>query len=228
MFLKSLAAAAALMGAAGLGSATAGTITYTGYSDYGDGITITSPVSVSGGAGRIQLTLSSGKVIDAWCMDVYDDLAGSGTFAVNPFSDSTVAGGLPGVPTTLTHEQIGEMGALVLHGDSIVGGGGTADQSAAIQVAIWTVEYGQDFAYQPINADVTSLVGDYLSNVGTGNAWGVYYGIDALSAGQTLGANQTLLTAAPEASTWAMIGLGFAGLGFVRMRRKPARYALAG
>ena len=165
--------------------------------------------------------------MDAWCLDVFTYLAGSGTFAVGKFDSASVGAGLPGVPN-LTKDQIGEIGALVLHGDEIVKAGGTADQSAAIQIAIWTTEYtSSPFAYDLTSGNVTtvtSLVSQYLGDVGPSpvTKWGEYFGLDTLAGSQTLGTNQTLLTV-PEASTWAMMLAGFAGLGYAAFHRTGKR-----
>lgn len=218
---RALAAATVL--AAGLTGAQAGVISYSSYGFLGDGITVTLPAPVSGGAGQIQLQVSGGKVIDAWCVDLYTYLLGSATFAESPFNAATVAAGLPGVPKTLTNDQIGEIGALVVNGDAIVKANGTADESAAIQIAIWKVEYGSDFAYHPINSNVTSLVATYVGNVGSGHPWGERFGLVALSGSD----NQTLVTSVPELSTWAMTIAGFAGLGLAGWRRSRTSRSLA-
>ena len=211
-------AAAALLGATGTSSAA--TLNYTVTSVTGVSITISDPVAAQGLAGQIHLSTTNG-IIDAWCVDAYDALADSGTVFTAPF-----AAGLEGVPVSLTHIQLGEIGALVAGGNSLIAAAPdltTASiEGAAIQIAIWTVEYGPAFQYTPIGAPIDSapdsLVQQYIAAVGPGNPWGMVFGLTALSGAQGL-ANQTLVTISiPEASTWAMMAIGFSGLAFAAYR----------
>ena len=146
----------------------------------------------------------------------------------------------------MTSDQIGKMGALAVFGDYLVAhppGSLTPDEiAAAIQIAMWDVEYGATFTYDPLGAPIdgpppgtSGLVGEYLADVGTGNPWGVYTGFTVLYTDETVN-DQTLIWAAPgvhttggspEPSTWAMMLLGFAGLGFAGYRRVQAKPALA-
>ena len=64
-------------------SCSASVLDYTGYTVTGDSITIDTPILTSGVAGLIHLITPSGTV-DAWCLDVYDMLSGSGTYNVGP------------------------------------------------------------------------------------------------------------------------------------------------
>lgn len=207
-------------------AAGAGTLNYTGFTVTGDPITINTPHSGSGVAGEIRMTTTSGTV-DAWCIDVFNDLQGSGTYNIGP---SSGAAGSPGVPS-LSPTQLGEIGALVAHGDSLVAHPGSysgSDVAAAIQIAIWTVEYDPSFGYKALGPPVdaappnpSGLVAYYLSEVGTGNPWGLNNHFDVLSYtdNQTGVSNQSLVTTTvPEASTWAMMLMGFAGLGMAGYR----------
>ena len=192
--------------------ASAGTVDYSSYSFYGSGITITAPNEISGGAGQIQLYTPSGAVIDAWCVDIFTYLLGSGAFQSGPLTNDSSPG-----PIALTSTQIGEIGALVENGDSLLlGPGASADVSAAIQIAIWSVEY-PGFTYSVDDGSIPQLVTAYLNDVGPDGSWAPYSGVVALSES----GNQTLVTSSvPELSTWAMMLLGFAGLGFVGVRRE--------
>ena len=136
------------------------------------------------------------------------------------------------------------MGALALHGDFLVAHPGlytSQEVAAAIQVAIWDVEYGTTFfTYDTLGSPIdaappgtSGLVGRYLALVGTGNPWDEYFGTLVFAAA----GNQTLLwapepsigptIAIPEPSTWAMMLLGFAGLGYAGFRKAKAKAALA-
>jgi len=72
---------------------------------------------------------------------------------------------------------------------------------------------------------VTNLASQYLSYVGPRNKWGEAFGLETLSGNPTLGASQTLITV-PEPSTWAMVSLGFAGLGYAAFHRREKRAAV--
>ena len=214
-------------------AASALTLTYTLGTITGLGLSITTPTVAAGPviAGLIHLTTTSGTV-DVWCVDLPDVfIQTGGTYDVG---SSALLNGSPGVPS-LTADQIGEIGALVEYGTPLVYHPGlyTSDQvAAAIQVAIWEIEYGVNppmiggLKYSlPIGSPFeASLAAQYLNNVGPGNPWSEYFGFKVLYTDQTTN-NQTLLTTVPEPSTWAMMLLGFAGLGFAGYRRATARVA---
>jgi hypothetical protein len=133
-------AAAIVATTLGAQSASAANITYTGYSWIGDNINISSPNTVSGGAGQITLTGVGGytsNTLLAWCLDIYDYLQGN-----NGTKYTYTIGG------PLTN---GKIGGLIKEGNELVAAGSLsydgvnwnkADLSAAAQVAIWTTEYG--------------------------------------------------------------------------------------
>jgi hypothetical protein len=205
-----------LAGASCTGLASAATVVYDGYSWNGSDITITSPNSISGGAGQIQLYTPYKTIIDAWCVDIFTYLGTSGAFQTGPLTNDSST--LPGGPDTLSTAKIGEIGALALNGDDLLGSpGATSDKSAAIQIAIWSVEYGNDFAYTGVDNNIPNLVSAYIGNVtGAFPLWKPYSNFVTL----TEAGNQNLITTSvPEPSTWAMMLLGFAGLGFAGYRR---------
>ena len=112
----------------------------------------------------------------------------------------------------------------------------TADQvAAALQIAMWDIEYGASapdgFTYSaalgsPIDAAPPSpggLVAQYLADVGPGKPWGEYTGFQVLYTDAAV--NQTLLTDAPEPSAWTMMLIGFAGLGYAGRAARAKRAA---
>ncbi len=120
------------------------------------------------------------------------------------------------------------MGALKLHGDQLIAAdpSNAANIGAAIQIAIWDVEYGAVFGYTLIGSRVDGtggLVDQYLSDVRPGNPWGEYtnYYVLAATGNQTLIVDTLHATpvSTPEPSTWAMMLLGFTGLGYAAFRR---------
>ena len=150
-------------------TAYAGSLTYDNYTWTGVGITITSPNNISGGDGPITL-YEKGKVVvaDAWCMDVDNYLATAATVGIEPFTLPNADSGLPGVPDTLTASQLGVISWLVDIGDHT----SDATLQGAIQVAIWSEEYGKAFAYDAISSafttdvsnDLAAAAGDYAGH----------------------------------------------------------------
>jgi hypothetical protein len=136
--MKKLLLAAAAVAASG--AAHAANLGYDSYNWYGLAIQIDAPTAIYGGAGQIQLYSNGSLVADAWCMDIANYLTASGHDALAPFTSATVAGGLSGVPTDLTQVQLNTIATLVVNGNSAVQGGASASDSAAYQVAIWSVE----------------------------------------------------------------------------------------
>ncbi len=131
---------------------------------------------------------------------------------------------------------------MALHGNELVDSPGpyTDDEvAAAIQIAIWDIEYGAAFTYDalgsPVDAappDPSGLVAQYISNV-QGGPWVEDFDYAVLSEAD----NQTVIWAPeigreipggfPEPSTWAMMLLGFASLGFAGYRRAKAKASFA-
>jgi hypothetical protein len=186
--------AIALSAGVGINSASAD-VSYTSYSLIGDRVEISAPgEQISGGAGQIQLHLTTGSTLLAWCLDIYDFLQPSGTYAVTP------NGPINGV----THPADGaKIGGLIVEGNSLVAanksltlhdGGHTytftvADEAAATQIAIWSTEYGSNFHYSTsiMPAGFSDLVAYVESHAGTSN----YFTLDPDPAncvsGQTKG-----------------------------------------
>jgi PEP-CTERM motif len=189
-------------------------------------INISSPTTISGAAGMIDLWTASGYV-ETWCVDVYDYLQTSGTFNIGTLTNDSApisAGG----PNPLSDAQIGQIGALVLNGDALVNAppsGYTAnDVAAAIQVAIWQVEYPTfSYSWTPPEANADALAAIYYGDATAGSGdWTAYYGIAALYAlaNQTQIVDPSALSAfnsqgllspvseVPEPSTWALMMIG--------------------
>jgi hypothetical protein len=220
-----LLACAAALAAAVTTAAHADTLTYNSYGvNYGDNITITSPSVPDTNviAGQVQLYENGALVADAWCMDIFNDLLSADTYTTLGFNATNantgyVSGPLPGVKTTMTDTQLDEIGWLVNEGNSLLsqGGSNVNDESAAIQIAIWSVENSSfNWTGGPSSSMVTDFVSDALA--AGGSEAGIEFLVDAPAT-----PNQTLITTTPvpEPSTWAMMALGFAGLGFTAFRR---------
>src|SRR5580700_9117441 len=80
---RSAAALAMAIAAVGGISNASADVTYTSYTWTGDVVEITGPgEDITGGSGQIQLHLSTGSTILAWCLDIFDWLQNSGTYSV--------------------------------------------------------------------------------------------------------------------------------------------------
>jgi len=160
-------------------SAHANTFTYSSYTVPGEQtIQITSPANVFGGMGQIDLVgaaSSAGVNIPAWCLDVYTYLLGNGYGGSGPFTYnitqpltnavSNVGFSTDGVTAaTLLTSQINDIGGLIAYGDANVG---QANVSAATQLAIWEVEYGQAFQFTGVSTATQNLASSEISELGT-------------------------------------------------------------
>ena len=190
--------------------AAADTISYAGYTFIGDTINITSPRAVTGGAGQITLTGvtgSSASTIVAWCLDILDDLRTSGSYTIGTaLGGSNLIGGLISEGNTyLASNQ-----PVMINGQGYT----KEDISAATQVAIWTAEYGMNFAYSTINSsasntDFSGLV-TYLTNHAVAD-------VNYSTLNPTSGSNQVLgtITTNPgqtSAVPGPIVGAGLPGI----------------
>jgi hypothetical protein len=170
------------------------------------------------GAGQIQLQIGA-STLPAWCLDLLDPL---GTLATTlTISNLTTAGAGGGNPT-ITNTQIGEIGALMVHGNALVGTDPNA--SAAIQLAIWKVEY-QDFSF---DENIASLfypglpdLADLYYNDVIGGTWAPVTTVGLLSdspGNQSLG----FVTPIPVPGALPLFigGLGLLGAVMARRKRK--------
>src|SRR5664279_1915902 len=106
-------------------AASATTFKYSSFNNQIDGVlngqyvTIKTPRSVTGLAGQVQLIGSgpnAGQNLLVYCLDIYDNLQSSGTYTVSQLTTSGAGGSNP----TLTTTQIGEIGSLIVHGNSLI------------------------------------------------------------------------------------------------------------
>jgi hypothetical protein len=206
--MKTLLAGTILMGLTIATPTMAGTLGYNGYGMAGPEsyITISNSNGVIGAAtiGQIVLhnTIYDGTVlhnisygdVPAWCIDLYDDLQGSGAYTVS-------TGNYPLSPDTL-----GKIGALMAYSDRNF----RTDPLVrpGTQVAIWMLEYPDLVFWNETLpgtvAEANALLAKDLPPV---------YGMQKLSED----GNQTLLKA-PEPMTLTILGTGLLGLGLLRRR----------
>ncbi len=200
------------------------TVTYTSYGlGYTSQVYIIDPPGNSGyyNAGMFQLQTTAHGTVLAFCVDLPTQILNSGTYTVGTSSSLSTS-------LKLTTTQIGEIGAVLVHAEGLIGDATSTntagDIGAALQLVIWDIEYAPDFAFAAsgvILSDYTAYLSDVQNDV-----WPEFFNYVSLNEA----GNQTLV-ALPEPSTWAMMGVGFAGLGFASWRasrKKTKALAAAG
>jgi hypothetical protein len=203
----------------GGGSATAASYTYDGYGVTNEqNIHVLSPRDIAGGSRQIVLTGSgayAGVNLPAWCLDIYNYLATSGSYQVGVLTTAGSGGANPALSST-------QIGALMAHGMGLINT--SSDVSAAVQLAIWKVEYGSGFAFSGRSPGAIKDAQQYVDNV-TGGTWGPNNNVLLLTQpnNQSLGA----LSPAPLPSTWTMMLAGLLGLGFFGWKMKYPSRAVA-
>ena len=161
-----------------------------------------------GGSGQITLNgitnngVSSDS-LNTWCVDIYDDLAGSSSF-------SSI------LRYASTDSVFGKIDALISHATTQLLSQ-DYNASAAIQVAIWEVEYGSAVSISS-SQGVDDLAKTYVSNVQNGT-----WQADSKTAVSVLhvagNQDQAYLTNVPEPAGMGMLVAGLIGIGIIGKRR---------
>jgi len=133
--LASAVSAAALL-AASAASAADYTVTNVGFT--GESVTLSGLLNETANAGLITLTTSTGTVLPTFCVDLFHTITiGGSGYQYNRGVLTSDANG-----NTLTSTQVGEIYALADIGvQQYLSHTGDADTYAAVQAAIWQVEY---------------------------------------------------------------------------------------
>ena len=178
---------------------------------------------------------SAGVTINAWCLDVYTTLLGNGAGGAGPFTYNisqltplTLAIGFGTSDASpigqLTATQIADIGGLIQYGNNNVS---QSNVSAATQLAIWEIEYGQYFQFTGVSTATQNQATLEISELGG------TIGLDsnvALLIAVTGETNQTLAydfnppdppnVATPLPATLPLFATGIGGLGLLGWRRK--------
>jgi PEP-CTERM motif len=226
-------AAAGLMGATCAANATNFDISNVGF--IGDTTSLSgtingNPFNESANTGLITLTTTTGSIFPVFCIDLFHTIGiGSqspplpyttGTIVADSSSNPSGTGGNP-----LNSPVPGEIQTLANLGYAdYVHGTGNADIYAGLQGAIWDIEYNQD-GNNLTDAGSLTVNGLIASDIAYAVAHPATYSISLFPGadGQAFGSGQGFSTGVPEPSTWAMMLLGFAGLGFAGYRNVKAK-----
>lgn len=190
---------------------------------YYETLTIDSPIAPTGGyVGQLVLTTSANQIIDAWCIDLYHDTGLGSTnlnYEIVPIATDNHPNYASGTP--LTTMQIDEIAGLIAYGDNLLATdapGSRNQDSAAVQLAIWAVEY-PTFSYSSYpasgNPAPQALIDETNSVIAlapslNGDAWEL----------EGLAGQQSYATLVPEPGSMALFGAALFGLLLLR-RRDP-------
>jgi PEP-CTERM motif len=229
------------------GPALSQSVTLTGSVIGGTENTVSGPYEMQTNSNSAQTHPNSN--IWVFCVDLFHNFSGNSPNPINPATYTTQAlvndsNGKSignGLFTAAQSFEIGYLANLALSANGF-GLKLTGDQESAIQAAIWKIEYDPGstniasgkLIISGLDATAAGDVAGFITSAQAAyNAGGLTYAnelvtTDEYSPGQhyqnfVTGGNGSLTSPVPEPSTWAMMILGFCGVGFLAYRRNRAR-----
>jgi PEP-CTERM motif len=184
----------------------------------------------------IQLTTTGGSSFWVFCVDIFHDINvpsapftyGTQTLITDNNSAINNVPGLVHIGYGISGPQSAEIAWLAGQGVGLAGdfNGAHANTTnvSEIQAAIWEIEYGGSILATNSDPSFTPGVNGWIANalaatVGGGPLATEIHNLDGLHQ-NFVGTDPSLTTGIPEPSTWAMMILGFCGVGFMAYRRK--------
>jgi hypothetical protein len=177
-------------------------------------------------AGLITLTTTGGSILPVFCIDLFHDIGiqaynpplpyTTGTIVADSSSNPSGTGGNP-----LVAPIPGEIQALANLGyGDYVHGAGSQDIYAALQGAIWSIEYNANGNILAVDGGAT-VNAQITADIAYAQAHPASYSVSLFPGkdGVAFGSGQGFTPGVPEPATWAMMLLGFASLGFAGYRR---------
>lgn len=175
-------------------------------------------------AGQIILTTNIG-MLGVWCVDLFRNIALGGSYDYDTGALADNGSKPPVAPTSLSAQQISDIGKVAAYGNFLMSTAPTNARSAAVQAAIWNIEYGTTATGSDpqFGVELTNIMNilPTLTNPG---------GIELFSQkdSQGLYTSQGLYkpNTVPEPSTLALIGLAMLAMFGLAAMRKQAGAAV--
>jgi hypothetical protein len=124
-------------------------------------VAVTSPVGRTVLAGEIALHSTTQGDLQVWCLDLTDTLLAPYIYQVNTFHAGDIR---PGIPI-LTAVQVRAIASLMEFGLTV---NPDANSDAAVQIAIWSEEYGASFGDTGVSAPLAAKVAILLADAQNG------------------------------------------------------------